>query len=381
MKVVFLGCTDNYGYGFSANVTKIGYMAKGLIEAGAECVIHNGICGNKFVEKEETIIVEDIPVTSLNKRGHEIYSWIFNIRKQYKYLKEKYSKEDENIAIVEIEMFHILLLYYIFCKIIGYKIVAISHEWCPTVVEINKFKKLLLGLYTKAFGYLSDGILPISEYIINKIRHFKKPFYKLPILADFNEINNSQNNPKRANFVYCASVYYKRIIIMVLNAYKIYIGAKGKLKLTLILNGPTNRINDIQEEINKMFLQKYVTIKTKLPYDDLLNEYTTAAALIIPLDPECEQDEARFSQKIAEYLSSKSPIITNNVGEIKYYFNDDEIIKCQYNEESFAKTFNWIENNMERCNTIGINGYIKGQKEFNYKTHGLNMYKFFKTLY
>ena len=168
---------------------------------------------------------------------------------------------------------------------------------------------------------------------------------------------------------------------MILNAYKIYNNANGKLKLTLILNGPQNRLDDIQDEINKMNMQEYVIIKTRLPYNELLNEYATAAALIIPLDPECEQDEARFSQKIAEYLSSKSPIVTNNVGEIKYYFNDDEVIKCEYSEESFARTFCWIENNMERCHEIGINGYKKGKKEFDYKMKGEEMNHFFASLY
>lgn len=384
MKVVFLGCTDNYGYGFSANITKISYMVKGLTEAGADCHIHNGICGNRKVNKDEIKIVDNIPVTSLKKRGHEIFSWIFNVRKVYKYLKGIHNKKEENIAIITIELYHIFLLYYLLCKITGYKFVAISHEWGPTVVEVNKFKKPSLWLYAKTFGYFTDAILPISEYIIDKIKNFKKPYYKLPILAEFieeeeEEIDNTKK--ERTNFVYCASVYYKRIIMMILNAYKIYNNGNGKLKLTLILNGPQDRLDDIQAEISKMQMQEYITIKTKLPYNELLNEYATAAALIIPLDPECEQDKARFSQKIAEYLSSRSPIITNNVGEIKYYFNDDEVIKCEYYEMSFAKIFKWVESNMEKCHRIGINGYIKGKKEFDYKTNGLKTFEFFKTLF
>ena len=380
MKIVFLGCTDNYGYGFSANITKIGYMAKGLKEAGAECYIHNGICGNRHVKQDEDIIVDDIPVTSLFKRGHEIYSWIFNISKVYKYLKIKYNKKEENIVIVEMDMYYIFLLYYFLCKLIGYKFVIISHEWAPTIVEVNKFRKPSNWLYTKTFGWFADGILPISEYIIKKIKHFKKPYLKLPILADFNEYECSESDVQRLSFVYCASVYYKRVIMMILEAFKIYNNDKGKLKLTLILNGPEAKIKEIQEEINGLALQNQAIIKTKLPYEDLLKEYSTAAGLIIPLDPSCEQDEARFSQKIAEYLSSKSPIITNDVGEIKYYFSDNEVIKCQYNEKSFAETIKWVEDNIQHCKTIGLNGYKKGVKAFDYKINGVNLYKFFTSL-
>lgn len=380
MKVVFLGCTDNYGYEFSANVTKIGYMAKGLKEAGADCYIHNGICGNRKVNKDEIKIVDDIPVTSLKKRGHEIFSWVFNVRKVYKYLKGIKNKKEENIAIIELEMFHILFIYYIMCMFIGYKFVILSHEWCPTVVEINRYKRPSFMLYTKTFGWFADGILPISEYIIERIKHFKKPYYKLPILAEFTNHNNENSNINRNSLVYCASVYYKRIIMMIINAYKLYHDTNGKLKLTLILNGPQDRLDDIQEEINKRQMREYVIIKTKLTYDELFNEYATSAGLIIPLDPNSEQDEARFSQKIAEYLSSKSPIITNNVGEIKYYFTDEEVIKCDYNEESFAVTFKWVEENIEKSKEIGIKGYKKGLKEFDYKSNGINLYRFFKSI-
>lgn len=381
MKVVFLGCTDNYGYGFSASITKVNYMAKGLTEAGANCYIHNGICGNRRVNNDEIKTVDDIPVTSLKKRGHELISWIFNVGKVYKYLKAIYNKDEENIAIIVIELYHIFLLYFLISKIIGYKLIIISHEWGPTVVEVNKFKKPSLWLYAKTFGYFADGILPISEYIIDKIRHFKKPYYKLPILADFTGNETENIKKERTNFVYCASVYYKRIIMMILNAYKIYNNKNGKLRLTLILNGPQDKLDDIQEEINKIQMQQYVSIKTTLPYNDLLNEYATAAALIIPLDPDCEQDKARFSQKIAEYLSSKSPIITNNVGEIKYYFSEDEVVKCQYNETSFAEAFKWVEENEQKSIEIGSNGYVKGEKEFDYKKNGSRMFNFFRCLY
>lgn len=385
MKVVFLGCTSNFGYGFSANVTKINYMARGLTEAGAECVIHNGIIGSKSISKDQSITANGFKVTTLRKHGHEIISWIFNLHKVYKYLKSMKCPNKKNIAIIEWDMYHIFIIYYLLCKITGYKLVTITHEWGPTIVEVNKLRKPSLWLYAKTFGYFADGILPISEYIIDKIRHFKKPYYKLPILAEFTETEADTpdicDKDERTSFVYCASVYYKRIIIMILNAFKIYNRQNGILNLTLVLNGPEDKINEIQEVINNMQIQEYVTIKIKLPYDELLNEYATAAALIIPLDPECEQDEARFSQKIAEYLSSRSPIVTNNVGEIRYYFNDDEVIKCKYDEVSFAETFSWIENNMEICNTIGINGYKKGKKEFNYKTKGEEMNQFFTSLY
>ncbi len=278
------------------------------------------------------------------------------------------------------DMYHIFLLYWFLCKINKYKLVAISHEWGPTIVEVNKIRKPSIWLYSKTFGWFTDAILPISEYIIKKIEHFKKAYFKLPILADFSNDDITYTGT-RSNLVYCASVYYKRIIVMIINAYRKYYNNNGKLGLTLILNGPKERIEEIARIIKEYGLQKQIIIKSKLSYTALLEQYETAAALIIPLDPDCKQDEARFSQKIAEYLSSKSPIITNDVGEIKYYFNDNEIIKCGYCEDSFASKFKWIEEHPEQCKEIGINGYNRGKKEFDYNKLCAQMAEFFNQLY
>lgn len=379
MKVVFLGCTREFGFGFGANITKVGYMAKGLTEAGATCVIHNGIVGSEKVQANQTADFDGYKVTTFKKKGSQHISWLRNTKALYRYLKDERVKGEKNIAILELDLYHIMLLYFFMLKILGYKRVVISHEWGPTITNERKFKYYSHCLFAKTFGWFAEGILPISEYIIKRIEHFEKPYFKLPIMADFKEVY--EYTPKaEKNFVYCASLYYTRIIKMVINAYAIYKEKCGTIKLTMILNGPDNYRQNIVKYIEEKELSEKIVIKSKLPYKDLINEYLNARALLIPLDPNYDQDEARFSQKIAEYLSSKSPIITNNVGEIKYYFNDDEIIRCEFNEESFAKIFTWVEENSERAKEIGLKGYERGLKEFDYRNLGKGMYEFFHTL-
>ena len=380
MKVVFLGCTDNYGLGFSANVTKIGYMAKGLAEAGADCVIHNGIIGSDKVTNDQIATVDGFSITTFKKRGNQLFSFIRNIRKTYKYLKQEREKGGKNIVVTTLSLYHILIAYYIISKVAGYKFVAISHEWGPTLKDAGKIKYWLYCLYAKTFGWFTDGILPISEYIIDRIKHFKKPYYKVPILAEFDK-KNELLKKKNDTMVYCASVYFKRVLHMLINAYKIYADNSGKLSLTLILNGPGNLIDDMQGYIDNCGMKGRIIIKTKLPYALLFNEFKSAQALIIPLNPDYDQDKARFSQKIAEYLSSRSAILTNNVGEINYYFKENEIITCDYNETSFANAFKWIEEHKEECRLIGENGYKRGETDFNYKITGKGLNEFFESLY
>lgn len=379
MKVIFLGCTNNYGFGFSANVTKIGYMAKGLMEAGVDCAIHNGIIGSSDIEKDQTVTVDCIPVTTFKKRSNQLVSTILNIGRLYKYLKNEHKKGERNVVITTLSLYHILIAYYLISKLAGYKFVAISHEWGPTLKGNQKIKYWLYCLYAKTFGWYTDGILPISEYIIERIKHFKKPYFKVPILAEFN--NEKQCDTEKNNSIlYCASVEYKRVLIMLINAYKLYAENGGSMNMILVLNGPEDMIENIRKYIKTNGMHERITIKTKLPYKELTKEFEKALALIIPLNPNYDQDKARFSQKIAEYLSSKTAILTNKVGEINYYFKDNEAITCDYSETAFANTFKWIEEHEKECITIGYNGYKRGETDFNYKTVGKGLKYFLESL-
>ena len=74
--------------------------------------------------------------------------------------------------------------------------------------------------------------------------------------------------------------------------------------------------------------------------------------------------------------SNNAPIITNNVGEIKYYFNDDELLKCDYSIIGFSEAFRWIEYHKEKSLEIGYNGFLKGKTEFDYLKQGKLIYEF-----
>lgn len=379
MKVVFLGCTREFGFGFGANITKIGYIAKGLTEAGATCVIHNGILGSGKIMNDQTVEHDGYKVTTLRERGNSIISYIRNLRRYYKYLKKERIKGGCNIVIASRALPHILVTDWLICKMLGYKYVVISHEWSETIRTGKRSTYFVYSIYSKIFGRFANAILPISEYIIKKIEHFKKPYFKLPILAEFEE-NKSLVEPTRKDFVYCASIHYYRVLTIIVGAYQKYVAKGGKIKLTLVISGQDEQINDLKNEIKSQKLDNSIEVLTKLPYKELLSKYENALALIVPLNPSYEQDEARFSQKIAEYLSSRRPIITNNVGEIKYYFKDNEAIISDFSEDAFADTFEWAEKHKQECDIIGENGYRRGVTDFNYKTKGVELYKFLQIL-
>jgi hypothetical protein len=115
-----------------------------------------------------------------------------------------------------------------------------------------------------------------------------------------------------------------------------------------VLFGKEKEIEELQKYIDTLNSKANIFIKSKIPQKELMQLYRTSRALIIPLDPNNIADKARFSQKIAEYLSCARPIITNNVGEIPYYLQDrKDALIVDYSVEEFTGAMKYVFDNEE----------------------------------
>lgn len=377
MNVIFLDCTQNYGYQFSAANTKVEMMARGLSQNGATITILNGLGGmlgiNSRVAKPSEYIDKVITYPS---RGR-LLGFVRNISLLNQDLKNLYREGEPNIVILSNVYLHLHNIYANAAHKYGYKVAAISHEWVPTIRRQLWIQNKLGDIYADTFGRKVEGILPISEYIISRIEKFKKPYLKTPILADFGR-DIDKDMIHDGGLVYCVYAAYYRVIGFILRAYANYLSfSKDPMPMTLVLSGSDADIQRVKEKIREFKVSTHVKILTKLPYSKLVSLYRSAQGLIIPLDPNHEQDHARFSQKIAEYLSSGSPIITNNVGEIDYYFTrGKDAVICEYTVEGFTNAFEWIESHPVDAARIGSMGFELGKKEFNYSSFGKLLYEF-----
>lgn len=377
LNVLFVDASVNYGYCFCASNTKVEFMARGLVEQGVPVTIVNSVVGNKYVSERTVIHKNDVGnVVSYPKKGNQLVSWL----KNWKYLEKDIASLKQNgaknVIILEVADFHIYMLYCHLARKYGYKVVVISHEWLPTLTTVHPLRRPFNVLYTKLFGKLVDGILPISEYIIEKIKPFEKPYIKVPVLSEF----NGKFTEKKAcrYFMYCVSGDYFRVIRIVLDAFKKFndVDSKG-FKLILVLSGTEKSIGAVKDYIEGNELNHNVETYHQLSYDDLCRLYKNASALLIPLNPNSEQDHARFSQKIAEYVSSSAPIISCPVGEVPLYFKDKKTaILCDYSEQGFEGAFRWVSEHEDEARQIGLNGYDIGDKYFNYKVAGKKLYDF-----
>ena len=374
--VVFLGCTNGYGYSFSACNTKVEFIARGLSDQGDICYIHNGTGGKSEITAPEYSELDGIgTIVDYPAKGSWYISQFRNLPLLIADLKRWSCGDRNNWVIVEAPYLPYYYMYIMAARKAGYKVAVISHEWLGTYLNSNPVRRMLNHWYSRVFGFGVDAILPISQYIIERIRKFGKPYLKVPVEADFSTLPKTEK--KDAFFLYCVSAEYKRVIITVLEGFRKFVMRHPEYKLILVLSGSFGAIESVKETTADMRLDEHVEIRNKIPYKELQRLNQTASGLIVPLNPEYEQDKARFSQKIAEYLASATTVISNPVGEVKNYFTDREnIILDEYSSVGFSRSFEWVASHEFDAIKIGLNGYELGKKHFDYRRCGKQLHDF-----
>lgn len=381
MNIVFGACTENYPKSFSANNTKISYMARGLKELGNSVTIINKPLGDNN-NLSCSILEDDYGNNAVlfPRSVKPILSLLKNLVKSAHFLKQIRKKSERNVLILDVGFFPLFLFYKIVASILGYKVVHIISEW-PLAFNMSFVRKVDAIIYTYSFGYFCDGILPISKYLEDKIQRFHKPFLRTPILSSYNPVCKQRNTlDGDPYFVYCGNIGYRRVLDLMIKAFS-EVSLLHTCKLKLVLYGSKVEIDSFRNSVQESLLHDKIEILTKVPSSELQNLYVHSTGLLIPLNPNSQQDKHRFSQKIAEYLSSASPIITNKVGAIEDYFvNEQNSYIVEYSSLGFKSAMLNILNNRELASKVGEQGYILGKKYFNYRTYSQSLIAFLTEL-
>lgn len=103
---------------------------------------------------------------------------------------------------------------------------------------------------------------------------------------------------------------------------------------------------------------------------DLLALYARASALLLPL-PADLTSVARFPTKLGEYLASRRPVITTDVGEVGAYLTDGEsaFVTPPGDTAAFAAAIRDVIKNPERAAQIAEAGFRVAEREFHYARH------------
>lgn len=365
--IIFVETTDCFPFKFTANNSKVKLLAEGLLVSGDKVTIINKIQGSDFVTKDyEYGFIENIPYYTFAKYNRSRLSIVWNLINQFLILKKLKKENMNNVIIMGQPYFLIFLIETVIYKLLGYKIGITKTEYPSAFNNIKGIKKIDAWLSDNLFGYFVDYIFPISQYIEIKCLKYKKVMFKIPILASFKKEENKKVEPQNY-FLLCSTLAYKENVLLVIDAFRIFLNKckHTNFSLKLVLSGKNDEMRFIYEYISNCCEKERIEVYNQVAYDVLISLYKGANALLIPLQNTI-QDKARFSQKIAEYLSTSRPIITNPIGDIELYFTNqyNAYIAKSYNAEDFAEIMKRIVNKPEEARAIGERGYLTGVSNF-----------------
>ena len=286
-------------------------------------------------------------------------------------------------AIFYESAFFELIYYRILSKCFRFKLVIQYVEFRSSIPNRQKgFIAYNDWLFDNYCFSLCDGIIVISEFLRNRVISKKQllPIIKIPAINDFDEFKLYTRPLVCDYLMYCGSIVYLPVINFVINVYcklktlHLYNGS-----LLLVIGGKETDPNFIalKKKIDNIGFNNSIFLYTNISHDDLVQLYLGAELLIVPIRNTL-QDIAGFHHKVGEYTAACKPIISNNIGEMKYYFRDgiSAILADEYIVESYITKISLSLVSKEALSSIARNGHEVGFYYLNYKTYSEELKNF-----
>lgn len=202
----------------------------------------------------------------------------------------------------------------------------------------------------------------------------------LPVLIDTldgsnfcDEIEKLQDPPL---LLYTNSPAYTDLLFFCIDALK-YVHTEYKLVIT----GNYKNQEKIKKHIQSCGLEQKVSFSGFITDIEMKNFYRRSIALLVPLIDDI-QHKARFPQKILQYMLYEKPVVTSNVGEIPYFFEDNVsvLIDSTNSPKGFGRKVSKILENHESAIRIGKNGAQTVHELFSTTVWGERIHTFIKQL-
>ena len=390
LKVVHLGIA-----GFPHNITlapvqKSYLIYKGLVHAGDDVLFINTMpLSNHEQEKEKMgsydgiryIYTCNTPNRPTNVFKRNWLKLVGTVNEFFLLSKLKRDKEVD-VAILYTASFLSLLYYRVLTNIVDIPLVMNYVEYRSSIKTKKRTKALENCLTDRFSAYLVDGMLPISEFLIQQIRKTapKLPILKIPVLCDFSNYDNLHSSHEDSKYVlYCGSAAYYKVVRFIVSAFELL--EDHTISLYLIVNGWPYDLAKVEKRIAASEKREKIKVFSNVPSKEYSQLLSGAQGLLVPLRSNV-QDQARFPNKIGEYIASGNPIITTAVGEVEHYFTDKKnaLIAENYDITSFSEKINFVIDQPEKARQIGLAGKKLGQDTFDYQLHGKRLSSFLHDL-
>ena len=388
LQIVHLGIS-----GFPHNVTlapiqKSYLIYKGLIEAGAEVRYINTIpqvtrsdqySGNSSGNSDgiDYIYTGGTPYRSENFLARN-WTKLKGAVLEVPLLLSLVQQNKIDVAILYTSHFSVLLYYRALSKLLRFSLVMNYVEY-RSAFDTNSISRKISWYLTDRFApALVDGILPISEFLIEHVKRQapQTPYLKVPALCDFSRYEGLNHLPGETRYLlYCGSAAYFEVANFIIASFELL--QASDVFLHLIINGWPNQMEKIHQRISESNKKAFIRTFSNVSNEDYAQLLFRAEGLLIPLRPTV-QDTARFPNKVGEYVASGNPMVTTSVGEISYYFEDQvtAFVANAYAEDDFARKMQYLVDNPDEAKQVGAAARQLGRQAFDYQHNGLLMRDF-----
>lgn len=385
--VIHLGISG-FPYGFAA-MQRVLLMCKGLLGESIEVVLIN----RKGVHSYKKY--PNFPAKGVHEGISYIYAtgnpyksknfWVRNFQKingffqEIKHIHHVKKKHNAQAILLYIKgELGLIVYYWMISKVFRLKIILNYVEYRSRINDrkwaIQKWNDYL---FDKFAPRVVDGLIPISEYLAKELQKTapSTPQLKIPVICDYQLFEGESFREHQEYFLYCGSIKYREVIYFILDSFARLENINAELYF--VISGNEKARKDTIKNIEEQYDTAQIRFFSNLPYNELIELYKAATALLIPLRP-IEQDIARFPHKIGEYLASGNPIVTTSIGEIEYYFKDchNAFIAPKYSTEEYAAKMEEVFRDKKKSQKIGLSGKAMGMKNFDYRIQGEKLKNF-----
>jgi glycosyltransferase involved in cell wall biosynthesis len=278
----------------------------------------------------------------------------------------------------------------LFAKLIGYKVVFDIVENYNLLDKKNlslpkKTKIYLFNLLENNIASYSNGIIAISEYLMNELANRtknKKPIHFVPITVNFDNFNieiKTQN--EITTIFYGGSFGEKDGLIYLLQAFEKTHITYPNTQLVLTGKPPKAGMNSILQFIDNSPSKNAIIFKGYLD-DDKYYKTLCESDILCMNRVNSAYANAGFPFKLGEMLATEKPVIATKVGNISdLLINQENAILIEPNSiDELSDAIKYLISNPEKAKNIGIKGKHIAKENFDSDIISIKLAKFLMEL-
>lgn len=313
-----------------ASTNRVHSYSKGFIENGKKIhVICFGNIYTPYIDGEINGVKYYHPYRQV-KRSR--YFLVRTYRKILKYIRTMHLirslNRDEKVEaiIVYSDIPGTFLYAWLLSAMIGSVLLQEISEHPLRYYEKNKFIKWLGKLKLRTESALTDGILCISNFLMDFYRNRDFPLHRLllvPSTVDPSRFSSKPENPLPFLYIgYFGNLTFDRDNVDVLiEAFSIVAPKQPDIKLVMGGPGTSTDRENIRRLASDLGIESRLMLLEYLPREEII-KYIFNSRVLIMVRANDIKSQASFPSKLTEYLTTCKPVISVNVGEVSKYLAD-----------------------------------------------------------